>query len=90
MQQIQLNDQLYRDAQQRAMTAGFKSVDEYVADVLQQEIGEESESLDHLFMPERLAQIDRAIAQVKAGQGIPVEQVRERFRTLTDTQNSPN
>lgn len=61
MHVIQLNDQLYQDAKRRAAEAGFGSVDEYVADILQQDL-EETENLDHFFTPQRLAQIDRAAA----------------------------
>jgi hypothetical protein len=65
MHKIQLNDQLYQEAQRRAAEAGFDSVDEYVADILQQDI-EETENLDDFFTfftPARLAHIDRAAAQ---------------------------
>jgi hypothetical protein len=79
MRQIQLDDQLYQDVQRRAASAGFGTVDEYVADVLQHELDEETEDLSHLFTPERLAIIDRAMAQIDAGLGIPMEQVREHF-----------
>jgi len=80
MHHIQLNDQLYQEAQRRAEEAGFPSVDDYVADVLQHDLHEEAEKLDHLFTPERLAHIARAAAQIDAGLGIPSEQVREHFR----------
>ncbi len=80
MHQIQLNDQLYQEAERRASAAGFISVDEYVADVLQHDILEETENLDSLFTAERLTHIDRAAAQIDAGQGIPAEQVRDHFR----------
>ena len=80
MHQIQLNEQLYLDVQRRAMASGFVSVDEYVADVLKHELREEPEDLDHLFTPQRLAQIERAAAQIKAGESFTSEQVREHFR----------
>jgi len=79
MHQIQLNDQLYQEAQRRAAEAGFGSVDECVADMLQQDL-EETENLDHFFTPERLARIDRAAAQIDAGLGIPSEQVRAKSK----------
>ncbi len=82
MHQINLSEQLFRDVQRRAEAAGFESVDEYVADVLQQEL--DDENLDHLFTPERLAHIDRAIADIDAGKGIPAEEVREHFRRRRD------
>jgi hypothetical protein len=85
MQQIQLTDELYQEAQRRASTSGFMTVDEYVADVLQSNLHEETEDFDYRFTQERLAQIDRAAAQIDAGQGIPAEQVRDHFRQKQKT-----
>jgi hypothetical protein len=75
MHQIQLNDQLFEEARRRADDAGFPSVDEYIAEVLQQGFAGEAESFEHLFTPERLAHIDRAIASMDAGRGLTMEQV---------------
>jgi hypothetical protein len=80
MHQIRLDDRLYQDAERRASASGFATVDQYVADVLQHDLREETENFDHLFTPERLAQIDQAAAQIDAGQGIPAERVRDHFR----------
>ena len=80
MHQVHLNDELYQEAQRRASASGFVTVDRYVADVLQRDLQEETENLDYLFGPERLAHIDRAAAQIDAGQGVPAEQVHDRFR----------
>jgi hypothetical protein len=85
MHQIQLNDRLYQEAERRASASGFETVDEYVADVLQHDLYEETENLDYLFTPERLLHIDRAVAQIDAGQGIPAEQVRDHFRQKHET-----
>lgn len=74
MHQIQLNDQLYQEAQRRATESGFGSVDEYVASMLQHDL-DEADNLDRFFTPERLAHIDRAVAQIDAGQGMTREQV---------------
>lgn len=79
MHQIQLNDQLFEEARRRADDAGFPSVDEYVADVLQQGFAEQAESFDHLFTPERLAHIDRAAASIDAGRGMTAEQVESQL-----------
>ena len=75
MHHIQLNDELFEEAKRRAVAAGFQTVDEYVADFLQHDVYEESEDLDHLFTPERLAHIDRATAQIDAGRGLTPAQV---------------
>jgi hypothetical protein len=78
MRYVQLSEQLYQEVQRRAAEAGFPSVDENVAEVLQQDSREEP-NLGHLFTPERLAHIDRALAEIKAGKGLTSEQVREHF-----------
>ena len=71
MPQIQLDDRIFTAATLRATEAGFSTVDEYVADVLSHDLidanGEETPNLDHLFTPERLAHIDEAAAEIKAG-----------------------
>lgn len=73
MSHVQLDDHLYQEAQRRAAASGFASVDEYVADVLQHDL-EDAENLDYLFAAERLAQVDRAAAQIRAGQGLTTQQ----------------
>ena len=78
MHQIQLDDELFQEAQRRAIAAGFESVDAYVAEVLQHDF-EDDENFDRFFTPERLAHIDRAAAQIDAGEGLASEQVREHF-----------
>jgi hypothetical protein len=92
---VQLNEQLFKQAQRRAAEAGFASGDEYVADVVSQDlVGEvlpETPNLDHLFTPERLAEIEAAEADVKAGHYYTAEEVREHFkrkRAEWDRQNS--
>jgi PHD/YefM family antitoxin component YafN of YafNO toxin-antitoxin module len=83
MHHIQLNDQLYQEAQRRATEAGFGSVDEYFADMLQHDL-EDTENLDHFFTPERLAHIDRSIAQIEAGQGLTSEQAKAELARRRD------
>jgi hypothetical protein len=76
MHQVNLDDRLYLEAQRRATDSGFTSVDEYVANLLTQDLAE-SENLDHFFTPERLALIDQASAQIAAGQFFTGEQANE-------------
>ena len=78
MHQVQrdLTDQ----AKRREVEAGFKSVDEYIADLVTDDLTEQTENFDHLFTPERLAIIDKAAAQIKAGEYQTVAQLREHFR----------
>ena len=63
-----------------ASASGFVTVDDYVADVLQNDLHEETENLEYLFTPDRLAHIESAAAQIDAGQGIPAEKVRDYFQ----------
>jgi len=67
MPQVQLTDQVYNESQRRATEAAFSTVDEYVADVVSHDLHEETQDLDHLFTPERLAHIDKAEAEINAG-----------------------
>ncbi len=67
-----------------AAEAGFASVDEYIAEVVNDDLtggdGEETPNLDHLFTPERLAEIESARAEIKAGNSFTADQVREHFK----------
>jgi soluble cytochrome b562 len=74
MHQVQLADQLYKDAQRRASEAGFSTVDEYVADVLSHDLSPDATDFDHLFTPDRLAHIDKAAAEIDAGEFYTTEQ----------------
>lgn len=73
--QVQFDDQHYRKAQQRANEAGFKTVEEYVVDVVTNDLDEEIDNLDHLFTAERLAIIDNALEEVKKGEVFTPDQV---------------
>jgi hypothetical protein len=83
MQQVQLADKLYEDAQRRATEAGFASVDEYVAEVISFDLmdddGEESSEPKHQFTLEQLADIDKAEAEADAGMCVSSEEVQEYF-----------
>ena len=79
MHQIQLSDQLYEEVLQRASEAGYPSVDEYVANVLQDDSYVADDKMDDFFTSERLAIIDRSVAQADAGNVFTSEQVDEYF-----------
>ena len=74
MPQVQLDDQVFKVAQRRAADAGYSSVDEYIADVV---VHQSDDNIDHLFTPERLAHIDQAEADIKAGKSYTSEQANE-------------
>lgn len=79
MRHVQLSDQAYEEVKRRALLAGCPSVDEYVADALLTEVGPQTQDLDELFTPTRLAAIDRATARIRAGESYTADQVREHF-----------
>ena len=85
MHQIHLSDQLYQQAQRRAAAAGFPSVDEYIADVLQHDLmGDAPGEIvsDEQLTAEWTEELDRRIAAVRAGneKGIDPEVVLANVR----------
>ena len=44
---LELTDQAYNQAKLRAASAGFRSVDEYIADVVSNELSEDTAMFDH-------------------------------------------
>ena len=71
MPQVQLDDKIFDAARRRATDAGYASVDEYITDVvvhdLTGDVGTETLDANHVFTPERLAELERISASVKAG-----------------------
>jgi hypothetical protein len=67
MHNVQLGDNLYREAERRAKEAGFESVDAFVADVVSLNLHDDPDNFDHLFTPERIAELERISAEMKAG-----------------------
>jgi len=78
--QVHLEDRVYNEAKRRAEEAGFEDVDSYLADVLANEFEDDIDEMQGFFTPERLAQIDAATAQIKAGESYTMDEVREHFR----------
>ncbi len=79
MHQIPISDQLYQGILRRATANGFNDVVGYVTDLLEQDAAE-PDNFDHLFTPERIAKIQKGVAQIDAGQTISSEEMREHFR----------
>ncbi|MGD0541542.1 MAG: hypothetical protein ABSB33_08490 [Tepidisphaeraceae bacterium] len=75
MHHVQLNDELYKEAERRAREAGFGSVDEFVADRLESDFSCEQENFDDRFTPQVVAQLDRISDQMKAGNSVSMEEV---------------
>jgi len=81
MPQVQLNDKVFDAAQRRAADGGYTSVDEYIADVV---IGDLNgvENFDHLFTPERIAELETISAEIKAGgKTYTIDEAQEHFET---------
>jgi|GEM_PF-820253 len=96
MHQIQLADDVYEQARRRAAEAGFASVDEFVADMVSHDGVDDGEAdepnVDHLFTPERLAEIDQAEADIRAGRFYTTEQAYaelEKFKAEWLRKNQP-
>ena len=80
MHQVQLPEPIYKEAQRRAADAGYSNVDEYVTEVLSQELAAESD-LDHFFTSERIAQLDQISGEIKAGaKTYTMDEVRQHFQ----------
>lgn len=80
MHQVQLPEPIYKEAQRRAADAGYSNVDDYVTDVLSQELAAESD-FDHLFTPERIAQLDEISAEIENGaKTYSMDEVRQHFQ----------
>lgn len=85
MHQVQLPERLYKEAERRAAEAGFANVDEYVAQVVGQDLAGEAEDFDSLFTPERLAQLDQVSAEIKSGaKTYTMDEVGEHFERRGD------
>jgi hypothetical protein len=85
MHQVQLADQLYQEAQRRAIEAGFATVDEYVADVIAHDLELSSENCDHLFTPEVILELDQISTAARAGgKTYSPDEVREHFRKRSE------
>lgn len=91
MHRVQLPERLYQEAERRAAEAGFSNVDEYVAQVVSQDLGGEAEDFDFLFTPERLAQLDQISAEIKAGaKTYTMDEVDEHFQKRRETWRQQN
>jgi hypothetical protein len=85
MHQVQLADPLYQEARRRATEAGFATVDEYVADIIAQDLELSTENLDPVFTPEVIRDLDRVSAAAKAGgTTYSPDQIREHFRKRSE------
>lgn len=65
MPAIQVASSLYEQTRIRAAEAGFASVDEYVAEILRDNVVP-VQNFDHLFTPERIAKLDQIVANIES------------------------
>jgi hypothetical protein len=85
MHQIHLADQLFQQAQRRAIETGFTTVDEYVADMIAHDLELSAEDFDHVFTPEVIHELDQVSAAAKAGgKTHSSDEVKEHFRKRSE------
>lgn len=79
MPAIELAANLYEQAKIRAAAAGFATVDEYVADLLQGDASDPKD-LDLLFTPDRIAKLDQIVGDIERGEKLLTdEEVDQHF-----------
>jgi len=79
MPQLELSEDVFKAAQRRADEGGFATVEDYFADMVLGRSAERPTGVDRMFTPERLAHIDAALATVRAGHFLTVEQAAARL-----------
>jgi AAA+ superfamily predicted ATPase len=82
---LKLTEQVYRQASQRAVEAGFAGLDEFMAnavsELVSEDRGDETEVINGLFTPEVISDLDRIRAAVQAGgKTYSPQEVDEHFR----------
>lgn len=82
---LQLTEQVYRQANQRAVEAGFSGLDEYLADAVSELVahvsGDDPELINRLFTPEVISDLDRIRTAFQAGgKTYSSEEVDQHFR----------
>lgn len=81
MRQVQLTEDLYQEALRRASDAGYSSVDDYIAEVVSQDLREDNENFDDRFTPEVIAHLDQISAEIKSGgKTFTMEEVDAHFK----------
>ncbi len=66
-------------------SAGFSSVDEYIADVVVHDSDDERDNFDHLFTPEVVARLDKISNEMKAGKSVSTEEVDKHLADVRET-----
>lgn len=70
MNEVRLDERLYKEAQRRAEAAGFASVDEFVAERLESDFSDAQEDFDDRFTPPVIAHLDRISAEMLQGKSV--------------------
>jgi hypothetical protein len=84
MQHVQLNDALYKEAERRAREAGFRSVDEFVADRLESDFSDAQEDFDDRFTPQVVARLDQISDDMKAAKSVSAGQVDQHLADVRE------
>lgn len=82
---LEITDDVYQQATQRALNEGFASLNEYLVDAVTElasdGIGLERELIDRLFTPEAITELDRVRTAVQdGGKTYSQEEVDNHFR----------
>jgi hypothetical protein len=83
MPQVQLDDQVFKVAQKRAADSGYASIDDYIADMVVQDVSDDTPpDLDHRFTPEVVAHLEKISAGAGAGEKTySPDEISEHFAT---------
>ena len=80
MRTVQFPDPILLAAERLASAGGFASVDAFVANLVDQELSvSEVDNLSGFFTSERLAEIDRAVAEADAVGTLSMDEVESHF-----------
>ena len=74
MPQVEIPARVFDAARQRAADSGFASVDEFISDLVSQELEDKLDDLVIQFTPERLAQIDQGLDDLRQGRSYTAQQ----------------
>jgi predicted lipid-binding transport protein (Tim44 family) len=64
---LKLTNEQVEKASQRARQAGFSDLDEYISDLVADDLRDEAQNMAHLFTPEVVAELKQISAEAAAG-----------------------
>jgi Mn-dependent DtxR family transcriptional regulator len=67
MPKVRINERSFQAAQRRAADGGYANIEEYIADLIAQDVANEASGYEHVFTAELLARLDQISGKIKAG-----------------------